>query len=212
MDILPLHYLGNIQYFSKLCCTACVIDPHETYRKQSYRSRCEIQAANGRMALVVNVVNPGNFTRTAVREVRLDHSKRWRHIHWQSLVSAYKNSPYFDFYAPRIEPFYRREYRFLYDLSAELLETMLEMLGITLRPEFSQRYIEVDGTDPSVRDYRDCISPKPRLALTDPHFRAEPYWQVFSDRFPFEANLSVIDLLFCEGPAAAEVLRRSYVP
>ncbi|MCC8019524.1 MAG: WbqC family protein [Rikenellaceae bacterium] len=213
MNLLYLAYLGNVQYYSKLCCSECSIDIYENYVKQSYRNRCEIMTAGGRTALTVNVVKPGNFSRTPLRDVRIDNSKRWQHIHWQAIVSSYANSPYFDYYAHLFEPFYRKEYVYLYDLNRGLMETVIGILGSTRRPVFSDRYIDLrmeTGDAGKYTDYRSAISPKARLKREDTRFVPEPYWQVFSDRFPFEENLSVIDLLFCEGPAAGDIIRRSY--
>ena len=89
------------------------------------------------------------------------------------------------------------------------------MLGIKKELKFSEKYVDAaeltaEGVD--FTDFRSALSPKPRLMRPDPAFRPEPYWQVFSDRFPFESNLSVVDLLFCEGPGATDILRRSLIP
>ncbi|MCC8034406.1 MAG: WbqC family protein [Rikenellaceae bacterium] len=209
MNVLSLNYLGNIQYFSKLCFSECIVDIHEYYRRRSFRNRCEILSAGGRTALTASVVNPGNFSRTAVKDIRLDNTRRWRHTHWQSMVSSYKNSPYFDFYAERFEPFYDREFEFLFELNAGLLEVILDIISPGTKPLFSKRYVETCGED---NDYRGSISPLPRLMRPDTRFRDEPYWQVFSDRFAFERNLSVVDLIFCEGPGARDILKKCYVP
>ncbi|MCD8102129.1 MAG: WbqC family protein [Alistipes sp.] len=212
MELLYLAYLGNIQYYTKLCCSECAVDVYENYVKQSYRNRCEIMTAGGRTALTVNIVKPGNFSRTPLRDVRIDNTKRWRHIHWHAIVSSYANSPYFDYYTHLFEPFYRKEYVFLYDLNTGLMETVLGILGCRHRPLFPDGYVDLrNAPSGEFTDYRSTISPKARLKREDPRFRPEPYWQVFSDRFPFEENLSVIDLLFCEGPAAADIIRRSYI-
>lgn len=208
-----LAYLGNVQYWSKLCSSECIIDVGEHYVKQSYRNRCEVMTVNGRTSLTVNVVNPGNYSRTPLRDVRIDNSKRWRNIHWQTIVSSYANSPYFDYYAHLFEPFYTREFRFLYDLNTGLMETLCAILKIEL-PEISQSYIDLrgDSTADGIADCRTAISPKARLRRDDPRFSPLQYWQVFSDRMPFAENLSVIDLIFCEGPAATNILRQSYIP
>ena len=130
-------------------------------------------------------------------DMRLDYSKRWQHQHWGALTASYKSSPYFDHYARRFEPFYRREYAFLADYDLQLTELLCSLAHIPM-PEVSERYVEAAPGD---RDLR----PKRREG---PAFAAEPYVQVFSDRMPFEANLSFADLLFAEGPAAASVLAR----
>ncbi len=209
MYILPLTYLGNIQWFTKLICSPdCVIDIHEHYVKQSYRNRCDILTANGPAALTVNTVKASNRDKAAVKDTRIDYSKRWQHLHWQSLVSSYGGSPYFEHYAGEFEPFYTSRFDFLLDFNLGLLETVLRLVGSDAEIMLSEMYIE-PPVDTSAKDWRSAISPKPRLFQPDALFIPEPYWQVFSDRTDFVPNLSVIDLLFCEGPQALEIIRNS---
>ena len=140
-----------------------------------------------------------NRTRQPMREVRLDYSKRWPHQHWLSLVSAYRSSPYFDHYAERFEPLYRAPGDLLAEFNLALLRTLLEAAKAPCRLRLSEHYVEAQPGDVDLR-------PKHREG---PAFEAEPYIQVFSDRMPFVANLSFIDLLFAEGPQAAAVAARS---
>ena len=100
MNLLPLTYLGNVQYFTKLCLSPCVIDLHEHFVKQSYRNRCDILATGGPLALTVQTVHVSGRG-CPMRDVRIDYSKRWQHQHWYSIRSAYKSSPYFDY---RLQP------------------------------------------------------------------------------------------------------------
>ena len=202
MVILPSTYLGNVCYFSKLGFGECVIDIHEHYVKQSYRTRADILTANGPLALSVQVVHAGG--KIPVKDVRLDYSKRWQHQHWVSLVSAYRSSPYFDHYADLFAPFYERRYEFLLDLNCELTLTLLRALGLPEELKLSESYIVPAPDD---EDLRTSLSPKPQRRRPDSGFRAEPYCQVFSERFGFVPGLSVIDLLFCEGPDSGELLR-----
>lgn len=211
MNILSLTYLGNIQWFSKLCFSESVIDVHEHYLKQSYRNRCDILTANGPTHLTVNTIKTSNWYKVAVKDIRIDYSKRWQHLHWQSLVSAYRNSPYFDHYAPEFESYYHKKFDFLLDLNVGLLETVLRLIGSDAKIVLCDGYIRPADIGGDVHDWRDAISPKPRLVQPDVSFRPQPYWQVFSDRMDFVPNLSVIDLLFCEGPQALEIIRGSIV-
>lgn len=206
MNILSLTYLGNVQWFTKLCFEECAIDLGEHYLKQSYRNRCEIMSPNGRMILVVNTVKANN---RPMRDTRIDYSKRWQHQHRQAIISAYANAPFFEHYWPELEPFYTKRFEFLCDFNSRLLETILELLGIETAPRYLYDYVDPD--DGGYADFRDAISPKPRLAQPDPSFRPVPYWQVFSDKMPFEPNLSIIDLLFCEGTEALHILRESRI-
>jgi len=211
MKVLSLAYAGNIEWFCHLLGGDCIIDLHEHYHKQSYRSRCLIMTANGVVPLSVQVARPDNWPKTAMRNVRLDYSKRWQHQHWTSIVSAYRNSPYFDHYAGALEPFYHRRFDFLADLDAALLDALLTALGSDLKPRYSERYIDTDEVHlhagERVEDLRYSRSTAPTY---DPHFAPQEYYQVFSDRQPFAPNLSVVDLLMCEGPGAMEILRQSH--
>lgn len=193
MTILPLSYLPSVEYVARLLREQCVIDVGENYVKRSERNRAYILSANKVMPLTVNVVG-GNRPRLPMRDVEIDYSKRWQHQHWVSIVSAYKSSPYFDHYAPYLEPFYRREWRYLVDYNRELLELLLRLLGSPMTLPLSEQYVESREGDLDLR-------PKHREGST---FVAEPYFQNFSERMPFQPNLSVLDLLLCEGPSAID--------
>lgn len=193
MTILPLSYLPSVEYVARLLREQCVIDVGENYVKRSERNRAYILSANKVMPLTVNVVG-GNRPRLPMRDVEIDYSKRWQHQHWVSIVSAYKSSPYFDHYAPYLEPFYRREWRYLVDYNRELLELLLRLLGSPMALPLSEQYVESREGDVDLR-------PKHREGST---FVAEPYFQNFSERMPFQPNLSVLDLLLCEGPSAID--------
>ena len=119
--ILPLAYLPSVEYFTHLLRGGCVVDLGEHFVKRSERNRARILASDGVMELTVHVRN-ANRPRQPVRDVRLDYSKRWQHQHWGALVASYRSSPYFDFYAGRFEPFYRREWEFLADYNLGLLD------------------------------------------------------------------------------------------
>lgn len=196
MTILPAAYLPSVEYFWHLAQGGCVVDLGEHFVKRSERNRARILATDGAMELTAHVRH-ADCPRQPMRDMRLDYSKRWQHQHWGALTASYKSSPYFDHYARRFEPFYRREYAFLADYDLQLTELLCSLAHIPM-PEVSERYVEAAPGD---RDLR----PKRREG---PAFAAEPYVQVFSDRMPFEANLSFADLLFAEGPAAASVLAR----
>lgn len=205
MTILPLSYLPSVAWCARLLRGDCTVDLGEHFVKRSERTRARILASDGPMELSVPVCGAGR-PRTPLRDVRIDYSKRWQHRHWQALVSAYRSSPYFEHYAARLEPFYRREYRFLADYDLGLLDVLFDALGLP-RPAFAERYVEAAPGDLDLRA-RHCEGRRVQTEGPD-DFSPEPYVQVFADRMPFAANLSVADLLFAEGPTASEVLRRS---
>ena len=195
MTILPIAYMPSVEYVARLLREECVIDLGEHYIKRSQRNRAQILSANGVMSLTVNVEN-ANRPRQRIRDVRIDYSKRWQHQHWVSILSAYKSSPYFDHYAHLLEPYYKREWRYLADYNMEYLATLLRLLGVDDKVNISEKYVAAREGDLDLR-------PKHNEGST---FVAEPYFQVFSDRMPFAPNLSVIDLLMCEGPQAVSAV------
>lgn len=201
MTVLPLAYLPSVEYFAHLLRGGCVVDLGEHFVKRSERNRARILAPDGVMELTVHVRH-ANRPRTPVSEVLLDYSKRWQHQHWGALTAAYKSSPYFDFYADALVPFYRDRWERLADYDLVLLETLCRLAGVPM-PAVSREYVAAAPGDVDLR---------PKRPLSDnakgPAFVAEPYVQVFSDRMPFEANLSFADLLFAEGPASVSVLKR----
>lgn len=195
MVILPSAYMPSVEYVARLLRQECIVDLGEHYVKRSQRNRAHILSANGVMPLTVHVEN-ANRPRQRIRDVKIDYSKRWQHQHWVSILSAYKSSPYFDHYASVIEPFYRREWRFLVDYNMDYLHTLLRLLGAKCEVTVSENYIEAAAEDLDLR---------PRQK-EDSTFVAEPYYQVFSERMPFEPNLSILDLLMCEGPSAIDAV------
>lgn len=196
MTILPLAYLPSVSYFARLLRGDCVVDLGEHFVKRSERNRTRILATDGVMELTAHVCH-ANRPRQPMRDVRLDYSKRWQHQHWGALVSSYRSSPYFDYYAGRFEPFYTRPYDFLVEYNLGLLEVLCSLARIPM-PALSERYVEARPGDLDLRGRNS----------EGPAFEAEPYFQVFSDRMPFAANLSFADLLFAEGPASVSVLGR----
>ena len=195
MTILPIAYMPSVEYVARLLREECVVDLGENYIKRSQRNRAQILSANGVMSLTVNVEN-ANRPRQKIKDVRIDYSKRWQHQHWVSILSAYKSSPYFDHYAHLLEPYYKREWQYLADYNMEYLSTLLRLLGVDDKVNISEKYVAAREGDLDLR-------PKHNEGST---FVAEPYFQVFSDRMPFEANLSILDLLMCEGPQAVSAV------
>ncbi|MDR0954495.1 MAG: WbqC family protein [Rikenellaceae bacterium] len=209
MLILSTAYLGNIQYYTKLLQgrEAVVIERHENFVKQSGRNRCLILGADGVIPLIVPV-HKTSGQKTPILQVRIDHSKRWQHQHWHSIHSAYKNSPYFDHYADTFERFYSQRFDYLWELNEALQQAIFGALGVQPAINYSDDYLREVVPE---KDFRNAFSDKPRLQRPDPAFRPEPYYQVFSEKMEFVPNLSILDLLMCQGPATLEIIRRSTV-
>ena len=203
MIVLSTAYLGNIQYYSKLLSDEeCFIEANENYIKQSYRNRCDILSANGVISLSIPVIKR-HGEKMPIREVEIDYTMPWQKQHWKSIVSAYKSSPFFDYYEELFIPHYTRKAKYLIDFNQRLMDTVAVCLGVSIEVPYTDKYVMYS---PGVRDFRNTISPKSRLRREDSDFFARPYYQVFSEKFPFQPNLSIIDLLFCEGTEAKKMI------
>ena len=201
---LSTAYLGPVQQYAKMIqYPETRFETAENFVKQSYRNRCVIAAANGPMTLTVPVVKP-DTPKCLTRDIRISDHGNWRHLHWNALVSAYNMSPFFEYYADDIAPFYERRYEFLMDFNEALRQRVCELLDIAPSVSFTDSY------DPCpADDFREAI--RPRHPMDDPAFRPEPYYQVFRERHGFLPNLSIADLLFNMGPEGVLTLRHSIV-
>ena len=203
--LLSISYLGPVQYFSKfLLHPVKIIEQYDHYIKQTYRNRCNIMGANGVLPLSIPVLK-GQTRKSYVRDIRIDYNKKWQKLHWRSIESAYRNSPFFEFYMDEFSPFYEQRIDFLLDFNAALLEIILQSLEIENTQTYSTAFIDADRK--GFADYREAIHPK-RDLFSDPFFVPVSYQQVFAERLGFKANLSIIDLLFNEGPNARSVLEQ----
>ena len=190
--LLQTTYFGPIQWYQKLCgYNHCIIEQHDSYQKQTYRNRCVIATANGQQALTVPVEHTDD--KTLVKDLRISDHNQWRRIHWNALQSAYRESPFFDYYADDIRPFFEKKYTFLVDFNEEIRQTICQLIDIHPEVEYSKEYVQNQPND-----YRSVISAK--HPQPDPDFKPKEYWQVFSRKHGFQPNLSILDLLFCMGP------------
>ncbi len=186
----PVDYIKVIKYADRV-----YLEKFENYQKQSYRNRCYILSSNGKLPLYVPVER-GNGSR--IDKIGIDNSTKWQHQHWQSIVSAYNSSPFFDFYRDDFFSFYRDNYDNLWDFNIKMLFLILELFEIETRPEFTEGYVKT----PPLLDLRSAIHPK-RNAEVLQDIKKGQYHQVFAHKFGFVPGLSAIDLLFNEGPQAA---------
>ena len=189
MKILPLAYLGSIEWWREALSPDAVIDVGEHYIKQSCRNRCEIATAAGRMSLTANVVKGASIHKRALKDMRLDYSKRWQHQHSVALRSAYRSSAYYDYWADLLVPFYEQPHEWLYDFNRGLAEVICKITGHTGELHFSEEYLTAGEGDIDLRGH-DFLGPREG---------GPNYWQVFMEKVPFEPNLSIVDYLFNEG-------------
>lgn len=195
-------YLGPIQQYCKLCQYDEIrLETAENYLKQTFRNRCTIATANGPLALSVPIVKPDTL-KCQTKDIRISDHGNWRHLHWNALVSAYNMSPFFEYYEEDFFPFYEKKYEFLLDYNEELRALICRLLD--LQP----LVIRTDEYLPDVEhDFREIIRPKHEGE--DLAFCPKPYYQVFQEKFGFQPNMSIVDLLFNMGPEGILVIRDS---
>jgi len=203
--VFPALYNGPINYYARLVHQKeIVLEQYDSYSKQSYRNRCLIMGPNGVISLSIPVIKL-HGSKTHLKDVRIDYDSHWNKIHWKSLVASYASSPFFEYLADELSPFYEQRFDFLMDLNQHLINYTLHQLGLEIPVKPSDSFTEV-LTD---QDPRHFIHPKKDQAVADPGFKPEAYHQVFSDRLGFQPNLSILDLIFNVGPEALSYLHRS---
>ena len=197
MTLFSTAYFPSISYMARfLAEDEPLIEVFETYRKQTYRNRCRVMTANGVESLSVPVVKVhGNHTMT--KDIIISPVEPGQHIHSRCLESAYKAAPYFDHYYDYLRPIFEGHFERLVDLNDAALQAVLRMLKVKKEIVHTTDYMhEVEN------DLREAFTPK--KAIENNSF--PEYYQVFGTKFPFAEDLSVLDLVFNEGPEAVEYL------
>lgn len=187
--VLSMAYLPNVAWMRQLLTNNCIIDIHEHFVKQTYRNRTVILGANGPLALTIPVQKTAS--KIIVKDLTPDHTISWQRQHWESIKTAYGSSPFFIHYAPYFEKIYNQPVSQVLNFELELLQLILKLFKVN--PEFSLSESYIEQAD-NMTDLRHAISPK---VMSNEVF--QPYLQVFTEKFPFQANLSCIDILFNHG-------------
>jgi hypothetical protein len=197
--LLATTYFGPVQWYQKLNRYGLVlVERYDSFRKQTFRNRCVIATTNGLQALTVPVERGEGSS--LVKDVRISDHGNWRHLHWHALLSAYSESPFFEYYADDLRPFFERKWEFLYDYNMEACMKVCELLDLHPNIQSTNQYAhaaELAGHG-RIDDFRDAIDPK--HPLEDGGFKPTKYYQVFQGKHGFLPNLSILDLLFNMGP------------
>lgn len=197
MTLFTTAYFPCISYMARfLADPAPVIEIYETYHKQTYRNRCRVMTANGVQNLSVPVVKVnGNHTMT--KDMTISPIEPWQQIHRRCLESAYKAAPYFDHYYDYLKPVFETRFERLIDLNDTALRAVMKMLKVQKDIRYTTDYVRE-----AENDLREAFSPK---KIADSQSFPE-YYQVFNTKFPFAPDLSILDLIFNEGPDATSHL------
>lgn len=195
--LLSTAYWPNQHYFYYVLNSETIfIESFENYHKQSFRNRTQLLTANGKLDLSIPVKKLN--TKELIKDVEIAYTENWQTNHWRAITSAYKNSPYFEFFEEEINYFYSKEFNYLMDLNTEQLKLILKLLKIKKEISFTSEF-EKEPTQ--LIDLRNSIHPK--INFTEDKIVASklatPYYQTFESKFPFHPNLSILDLLFNKG-------------
>ncbi|MDR0508132.1 MAG: WbqC family protein [Dysgonamonadaceae bacterium] len=190
---LTTAYLAPVEYYIlSVQAGRVIIESNDNYVKQTYRNRCVIACANGLQTLTIPVVNTA--AKCLMRDIRIADHGNWQHLHWNAIVSAYKSTPFFEYYADEFFLFYKKRQHFLFDFNEQLREWLCSQLDISFAVSYTTGYTA--GPESGIWDLREAIHPK-KKTVTE---KFKPYYQVFENRYGFQSNLSIIDLLFNMGP------------
>lgn len=190
--ILPLFYLPPIEYFNNFIrYERILIEQHEHFPKQTFRNRASIKSPNGKLDLIIPVVK-GSKVQTKVKDVRISYDFDWQRLHWMSLQTSYRRSTFFEYYEDELSIFYQKKWTYLLDFNLESFNLLLKLLKIKSEYTLTKSY---EASYDGIMDCRNLMNAK---QLTG--YQGKPYYQVFEERQGFIPNLSIVDLLFSQGP------------
>ncbi len=198
--LVHLPYFGSIVQFREMLRPGIVlIENEDNYQKQTYRNRMNIYGANGKLLLNIPIKHlhlPGVKQHQKYKDVKIEKEATWQKQHWKSLQSAYKTSPFFEFYEDDLAPLYHKEFDFLMDFNYACFEALKECLQLDIHHEKTLEFLR---NPENIIDKRDLINAKQ-------HIEIPKYTQVFQEKHGFISNLCILDLLFNEGPNSINYL------
>lgn len=203
--LLSTAYFAPIHFYTRFIHHSIVyFEQFENFTKQTYRNRCVISGGNGLISLVVPVVK-GRGSKILIKDLKISYDTEWQRNHWQTIVSAYNSSPYFEYYEDELLPFFKSKEKFLFDFNQKIHDTICDFLEIENSSVLTEDFEKVPA---GTINLREAISPKNKKS-SDTAYHPQPYTQVFSEKFDFLPDLSILDLLFNEGPNSHTILLKS---
>jgi hypothetical protein len=202
--IVDLQYFADIISFKKLASASDIVfDIFQQHEKRSFSNRCEIAGANGKIVLSVPLIG-GRNQRSFFNDIRINNEEKWQQRHFRSIVSCYNGSPWFAYYADEMAALYNRPFTFLKDWNLECMEWVFQKMNLHPVIRLTKETLPAEAVPDNHIDLRKKRLSVGLLQETQPVI----YRQVFQDKLGFFPGLSILDLLFCEGPRRAiELLR-----
>ena len=203
--LLVTSYWPNLHYFFYVLNASIInIEQFDNYSKQSYRNRTQILSANGVLNLSIPIKK--NKSEKVLNSIEISYKEDWQKNHWRAITSAYKNSPYFDFFEEDLKVFYSKKYNLLIDYNLDQLKFIIKVLKQKKNIQLTKQY---ESNPESVIDLRTIIHPK-QSYLSDKlvaNKLDQSYYQTFENKISFTPNLSILDLLFNKGLHTIDYLK-----
>jgi len=192
---IPTYFSPISQYHALLNSNSITFEVEDNYQKQTYRNRCYIYGANGKQLLNIPVSIPKSSIKTKSKDILVENSN-WQKQHYKSFEAAYNHSPFFEFYKDDLQKIFSKKYTYLLDVNLDSFNFIKNALELPIEYKFSKTYEENKPND-----FRDLADSKKKVEIS---FLS--YIQMFDQKFGFLKNLSILDLLFMEGPNSINFL------
>lgn len=199
--IHPSYFAPISQYVQIINSNTLLFEVCDNYQKQTYRNRCFIFSSAGKQLLNIPIINEKGVKQRS-SEVKIDNKYDWQKMQFRSLETAYNSSPFYEFYIDDLLPVFAKKWKYLIDLNLFTHSLIMEALEIDLPFEKTDYY----SSEAKCNDNRMLVNSK-----SNKSYDLKPYYQLFSDRHGFIENLSILDLLFMEGPNALLYLERQNI-
>lgn len=199
MDIL-IHpnYFPNIHQFTQIIkANNILFEVSDNYQKQTFRNRTYIYGANGKLGLFIPVIHTHKY-RELFKDVKISYDSNWMDLHLKSLQSAYRSSPYFEYFEDDFIKLYSEKEKFLADFNIKCIKLISNLLDLDLDYKISGEYVEKTN---DIIDLRDLSNARKEKKIDTPK-----YIQVFESKHGYINNLSILDLLFSEGPNSVSLI------
>lgn len=200
MIVQPTLFSPIVQFVVLANAERIIFELEDNYQKQTYRNRYIIYGANGKQVLTVPVIHSHKGVKIKTKDVKIDHRTDWHKLHVRSLQSAYRSSPFYEFYEDEIMPVFFKKQKYLIDLNFDAFEVVCEAFQAEFKFKKTKEY---QINTKNEEDYRSLA-----IAKTKQIFPLQKYTQVFDDKYGFLPNLSILDLIFNEGPNALMYLEK----
>lgn len=195
-------YFPNIAHMVAMAhADEVMFEMDDNYQKQTYRNRANIYGANGKLQLSIPIIH-SQKERQKYRDIKIHNAENWQAVHWKSLETAYRTSPFFEFYEDEFQPLFTTKANYLLDFNLKCLDIIFDCLQLEIKSSKTEVY-QKTVTDKT--DFRYLAN-----ARKEPTFHFDSYTQVFHEKHGYLSNLSVLDLLFNEGTSAVNYLENQY--